>query len=62
MCFDAVCEEKVNYDHALMSAHAKYAPPLNLRPKLIIPIKQTALPEWQRCLLQFVKKVLDGLF
>ena len=51
MCFDAVCEEKVNYDHALMSAHAKYAPPLNLRPKLIILIKQTALPEWQRCLL-----------
>lgn len=24
---------KANYDHALMSAHAKYAPPLNLRPK-----------------------------
>ena len=33
MCFDAVCEEKINYDHALMSAHAKYAPPLILRPK-----------------------------
>ena len=33
MCFDAVCEERVNYDHDLMSAHAKYAPPLDLRPK-----------------------------
>ena len=33
MCFDAVCEEKVNYDHDLMSAHVQYAPPLNLRPK-----------------------------
>lgn len=32
MLFDSVCQEKIDYDRALMFAHAKYAPQLTLKP------------------------------